>query len=211
MARDRQFTRLFAATLAFAVPLAVPLFLSPAAAQYSAGYKFLQAVKDKDGDAVIEALNEPGSTLINSRDITSGDTALHLVVERRDVTWITFLLQKGANPNIANNKGVTPLVLATQLSFLEGVQALVDGGAKVDIPNSTGETPLIYAVLARDVPLMRILLKAGANPDRSDSSGRSARDYALLDGAKGNLVGEIERNEKPASEREGASTYGPSF
>ena len=206
MARASRIPAFFLSALAGAM-----LVASPAAAQYSDGYKFLEAVKNKNGEEVTDALSKPGSTIVNSRDLTSGQTGLHLVVERRDVLWINFLLQNGANPNIADNRGVTPLVLAAQLGFVDGVQALVSGGAKVDVANATGETPLIAAVLKGDVPLMRVLLKAGADPDRADSSGRSARDYALLDGPNSRLLSEIEKSEKPKSEREGAATYGPSF
>src|SRR5690606_26237705 len=113
-----------------------------------------------------------------------------------DVLWMQFLLAQGANPNIADTKGVTPLVLATQLGFLEGAETLIGKGARVDIPNATGETPLIAAVHRHDIPMLRLLLKSGADPDRADSSGRSARDYAMLEGPSGNLVSEIQKNEK---------------
>jgi len=192
-----------------AVLLGAMIFVSvPASAQmYSDGYKFLKAVKDKDGDTAIKMLDQPGSTIVNARDITSGETGLHIAVARRDATWLSFLLGKGANPNIADKKGVTPLMLATQLGFVEGVDALASRGARIDVANDAGETPLISAVHRRDINMMRILLKAGANPDRTDNSGRSARDYAQLDGAGSVLLGEIERNAKAS----GASqpVYGP--
>ena len=77
---------------------------SPLHAQsQSDGYKFLEAVKKRNGDEVTRFLEEPGSILVNSRDISSGDTALHIVTQRRDPVWLRFLLAKGANPNMANN------------------------------------------------------------------------------------------------------------
>ena len=184
---------------------------TPAAAQlYSDGYKFLEAVEKKDGEEVLSLLNQPGSTLINSRDLTSGETALHIVTKRRDLTWLQFLIGKGANPNVRDRQGVAPVVLATQLGFNEGVQALVDAGARVDEANDAGETPLMYAVHRRDISLMRILLKAGADPDRADNSGRSAREYARISSAPTMLLAEIDRNEKKDDGEEGG-TYGPSF
>jgi ankyrin repeat protein len=183
---------------------------APAAAQmYSDGYKFLKAVKDKDGDVVNDMLGEPGSTIVNSRDITNGETGLHIATARRDLTWLQFLMGRGANPNIADKKGVTPLMLATQLGFVEGVQALAKGGARIDIANIAGETPLISAVHRRDIALMRVLLIAGANPDRTDNSGRSARDYAALDGPNSVLTSEIERNAKGGAADK--PSYGPSL
>lgn len=207
MAIAGRLARLIFPALAGIMLIAAP----PAHAQYSQGYQFLKAVKDKDGSKVLELLSHPGSTLVDSRDITTGESALHIVVQRRDLTWLRFLLGKGANPNIRDNKGVTPLVLAAQIGFLDGVQALIDKGAKVDIPNSTGETPLISAVHRHDIPMMRVLLRAGADPDRADSSGRTARDYAEREGKESQLVEVIDKDALPKNEREGSVTYGPSI
>ena len=86
---------------------------TPVAAQmFSEGYEFLKAVKDRDGDAATEALNQPGTTIVNARDLTTGETALHIVTARRDALWIRFLTQRGANPNIRDKKGVSPLQMA---------------------------------------------------------------------------------------------------
>jgi ankyrin repeat protein len=181
----------------------------PAQAQYSTGYKFLEAVKKKDGQEVTDMLSAPGSTVVNTKDVSSGDTAMHLVVARRDLTWLRFLAAKGANVNVRNNKGETPLQLASNLGFVEGVEALLKLGAKVDEPNSTGETPLIAATHRKDAAMARVLLRAGANPRRNDNSGRSAIDYAELDGRSNPVLAEIENAAKVAAGRAKPQTYGP--
>ncbi|WP_197465464.1 ankyrin repeat domain-containing protein, partial [Erythrobacter sp. HI0063] len=66
--------------------------------------------------------------------------------------------------------------IATQLGYIEGIEALLKAGVRVDQANSSGETPLISAIHRRDTAMIRILLKNGASPDRTDNSGRSARD-----------------------------------
>jgi uncharacterized protein len=197
------------ARIASAIMLALAV---PAAAQFqSDGYKFLEAVKDKDGDAATEMLNEPGSTIVNTRDITSGDTGLHIVVARSDALWIRFLLQRGADPNIRNKKGLTPLQLATSLSFTDGVEALVKGGANVNVGDQTGETPLIAAVHARNVGLVRLLLEKGADPDHNDNSGRSARDYMELMSGNSLLKQEFAAADTKRAEAGTKRNYGPSF
>ena len=188
---------------------------APAAAQnYSPGYKFLEAVDEKDIAEVEKLLGKTGATLINSRDITSGRTGLHIAAARRDIVWLVFLANKGANPNIADNRGVTPLMLASSLGFSEGVDALIKAGARVDEPNEAGETPLISAVHRRDTQMMRVLLEAGADPDRADNSGRSAREYAQLEGSNSRTMQELERSARAdgtPARRDAGEVYGPSF
>ena len=172
---------------------------APAVAQFSESYKFLEAVRKKDGEKVTEALADPAQTVVNTRDVTSGETALHIVTNRRDLTWMQFLIAKGANVNVRDAKGMTPLVSAVNANFPEGVELLVDKGARLNDSNNAGETPLITAVHNRNIAVIRLLLKAGADPDRADNSGRSAKDYARLAG--GNLLAEIEANAKPKGDK----------
>jgi ankyrin repeat protein len=188
-----------------AVAAAVSLS-SPAAAQFTKSYKFLDAVKNKDGQAVTDEIAK--GSIINTQDQTTGQTALHIVVARRDTDWINFLLSKQADPNIADYKGVTPLQLATNLGFIEGMELLIEHGAHVDDADTTGSTPLIEAVHRHNLSMVRMLLKAGANPDKADSSGRSARDYAMLDG-KDTPVGVEIAGAKVQARKASAGTYGP--
>ncbi len=207
MLKSGRFRRAFIPMLAALVALS-----APAQAQFSDGYKFLEAIRKKDGGEVNKYLAEPGTTLVNTKDVTTGDTALHIVTGRRDLTWMSFLVGKGANVNARNVRGVTPLMVASAMGFVEGVELLISYQARVDDPDATGETPLISAVHRKDVTMMRLLLKAGADPDRADNSGRSARDYATLNGRGSNLLQEIETNAKPKTNAgQPRKVYGPSF
>jgi ankyrin repeat protein len=162
--------------------IAAALLGAPAAAQFSDSYTFLKAVRDRDGAKVQEAVDQPSSTLINTRDYSTGEGALHIVVKRRDAAWLAFLLAKGAKPDVKDNDGNTPLAVAAQLGFVEGVQTLLDRGAGANVGNSRGETPLILAVHNRDMATVRYLLAGGANPLQPDRiTGKSARDYAAED------------------------------
>lgn len=195
----------FAILVAFAA-------VSPASAQLqSEGYQFLEAVKDRDGDKATEMLNQPGTQVVNTRDITTGETGLHVVTARRDTLWIRFLLQRGANPNIRSNEGLTPLQLATRLGFIEGVEELLKGGAQVNVSDRQGETPLMAAVHQRNVALVRQLLAEGADPDRNDNSGRSARDYMELMTGNSLLEREFELADAAREGQPAQQQYGPSF
>ncbi len=172
--------RRFAMMIALA---AAALIALPAAAQFSDSYNFLKAVRDADGAKATEAIEKsPGSTIIDTRDYSTGESALHIVVKRRDMTWLGFLISKGAKPDARDAQGNTPLLLAAQNGFVEGANLLILARAAVDAENSRGETALILAVHNRDLAMVRELLSVGANPNRPDRiAGKSARDYAAED------------------------------
>ncbi|MGI8942986.1 MAG: ankyrin repeat domain-containing protein [Qipengyuania sp.] len=183
--------------------------LPATAQQMSEGYQFLKAVRERDGDEATAKLNEPGTVVVNARDFTSGETGLHIVTQRRDLIWVKFLLQRGANPDVADKKGVTPLQIASSLGFVEGVETLVKAGANVDRGNSAGETPLMSAVHRRDTAMVRLLLANGADPDRSDNSGRTARDYALLMNGNGQILEEFRQADEKRKAAQDGRSYGP--
>ncbi len=183
-----------------------------AIAQFSESYKFLDAIRKKDGDVVNDMLSKPSTQIVNTQDITTGETALHIVTARRDLVWMQFMIAKGANVNARNVKGETPLEIAAELGFVEGVDFLISTGARVDETNNTGSTPLIDAVSRRDLEVVRSLLKAGANADRPDNSGRSARDYATLDGKESPILAAINESARSHGGTGGdRKTYGPTF
>lgn len=155
----------------------------PATAQFqSESYKFLQAIRDGKGEDVVNMLGKPGSNVINTRDPSSGETAVHIVVKRGDSTYLRYLLQNGADPNLRDDKGNTPLLIAVTEGETDLIPFLVAGKANPNLGNEAGETPLIRAVQRRDLGEVRALLTAGADPDQTDRiAGKSARDYATQD------------------------------
>jgi uncharacterized protein len=172
------------AALAAVTPVAVQ-------AQFSESYSFLKAIRDRDGQKVTDFLNKPGSgaVIVNTRDSSTGDGALHIVTKRRDTVWLSFLLAKGANPDMRDGGGNTALMLAAQIGYAEGLSLLIDRRAQVDLANSRGETPLMRAVQNRDIATVRTLLAAGANQNKADSSsGLTARQYAERDSRSAAIV-----------------------
>jgi hypothetical protein len=188
--------------LARAAALLLVLLAAPAAAQFSDAYNFLKAVKDREVLAAKQLMDKPGSIVVNTRDRDSGEAALHIVTKRRDTPWMGFLLQNGADPNIRDKEGNTPLILAAQAGFFEGVRLMLAGKASVDLVNARGQSALFKAVEARDVQSVRLLLDEGADPDLPEhQTGQSARDLAAADpraGQVGKMLAEAPRKAKKA-------------
>jgi uncharacterized protein len=180
----------------FPIAIALTALVAPvtAQAQFSDSFNFIKAVKDRDGAKVTEFLNKPGSgaVIINTRDSSTGETALHIVAAGRDSLWLGFLLQRGASPDMRDGRGNTPLMIATQLGWADGIQTLLNRRAGVDVANSSGETPLIRAVQNRDIASVRVLMAGGANPNKPDNAaGLSAKDYAARDPRAAAILKEI--------------------
>nr|WP_047167251.1 ankyrin repeat domain-containing protein [Sphingomonas sp. Y57] len=174
-------------------PILLGLAAVPAAAQFSDSYNFLNAVRQSDGTKATKALEGNGATLVNTRDYSTGETALMITIKRRDLTWSSFLLGKGANPNVRDAQGNAPLHAAALLGFTEGAELLLGRKAQVNMANNSGETPLIIAVQQRNVPMVRLLLTNGADPGIADRiAGKSARDYASEDPRGGAVLKVIE-------------------
>ncbi len=180
-------------------------FAAPAFAQFSDSYNFIKAVRDADGAKAMEFLNKPGAPALNTRDNTTGETALHVVVKRHDETWLNYLLSLGANTELKDRDGNTPLMTAAQLSDSESIRALLQYGARVNTTNSGGETPLIVSVQRRDLPSIRLLIQNGADPKIADHvAGKNARDYASED-PRGSAALKILEDAKPKA----AAVMGP--
>ncbi len=198
------------ALIALAVAISALLIAPPAHAQFSDSYSFLKAVRDRDGTEASKFLNDQSSRVINTRDVSSGETALAIVVQRRDLPWTRFLLARGADPALADRAGTTPLMRATLLGFTEGAEVLLDRGAAVDQTNRRGETALMLAVQSKNAAIVRLLVAKGANPDRTDHvAGLSARDYARRDDRTGALLALLDAKADAAPELRPEATLGP--
>lgn len=86
-------------------------------------------------------------TFINSQIYTNGETCLHEeCISSRRPEFINILLNNGANPNIQNKLGNTPLhyfffYMSNKQSY-ESFKSLIFHGADFSILNSSGDTPL---------------------------------------------------------------------
>jgi ankyrin repeat protein len=104
-----------------------------------------------------------------------------MVARRGDLGWLGLLYQKGANLNLKDRDGNTPLILAAVTRWADGISTLIRLKAQVNAQNRLGETALLKAVQGRDLAMVKLLIEAGANPDIADNSGTSARSVADSD------------------------------
>uniref|UniRef100_A0ABD2XIN3 Uncharacterized protein n=1 Tax=Trichogramma kaykai TaxID=54128 RepID=A0ABD2XIN3_9HYME len=71
------------------------------------------------------------------------------------------LLRKGANPNLTDEKGCTPL------------HVICDGRGDEDVQNDEGNTPLHGAAINNKPKVVKLLLKNGSNPNLANKNGET--------------------------------------
>ncbi|MCJ1425139.1 hypothetical protein MMC29_003027 [Sticta canariensis] len=97
---------------------------------------------------------------INSKD-EDQDTALIHAVTYQNRGVVEVLLEKGADVNLKDSKGFTPLMLAIFADFTEGIEMLLSTkNVKLDTKSDNGWTLLMAAAFAGNYKTARLLLKS---------------------------------------------------
>lgn len=162
---------------------------------------FIHAVERGQEERVRQYLLQ--GARINHRSPDTGETALHLIMGMEP--WhaghdgvVNTLLEAGADANVTDNDGRTPLLNAAWNGRTQAIRLLLSFGAKetLNVCDATEHiTPLHAAVIAcRDfrnpasVDNISLLLAAGADVNRPDSDGwtplHSCACYNLLSPAQ---------------------------
>ena len=117
---------------------------------------------------------------------TKNQTALYAAVLKDREDFVQKLLEKGANPNIADSEGAYPLSEAVVRSGANPqiVKRLLDGGANVNAQEANKATALIYAASNKQISaqtrqeIVKMLLDKGADKSIKDEKGKTALDWA---------------------------------
>jgi ankyrin repeat protein len=83
------------------------------------------------------------------------------------------LVKDGADVNVAESNGTTPLHWAVHHGNVDLVKQLLKAGADVNVANNYGATPISEAAVLGDYALMKVLLDAGADPDSTNPDGQT--------------------------------------
>ncbi|KAJ5633124.1 hypothetical protein N7490_009463 [Penicillium lividum] len=100
------------------------------------------------------------------------------IISRSGRDVVDALLSAGANPNLQNGKGETPLHLMQGSRDLETVSRLVKAGADLEIRNLEGQTALFKNIKSDRIPcdkatFSNAVIKLGARLDTRDNKGRT--------------------------------------
>ena len=102
---------------------------------------------------------------VNEMDSDTKHTALHHADIRGHEASIGVLLSWGAEVDLQNYLGATPLGHACQEGYLTCILTLLKAGASVSLPDNDGLLPIHIAAKRNRVEIVRSFMEFGHSPD----------------------------------------------
>lgn len=107
-----------------------------------------------------------------------GDSILTYSILLRKHAIVASILTKGADPNMPNRLGYTPLGIAIELSDPKSLKLLYENKANLDYVDNYGRTYLMQAARVGFLPAVELLVENGANVNALDQDGFTALSAA---------------------------------
>ncbi|GFE56221.1 ankyrin repeat domain-containing protein [Geobacter sp. AOG1] len=127
-------------------------------------------VKDDLLVAVLMGDRDKIATLVAQKaDVNSryryNSPLLNYAVYKKDLAMANLLLDNKADPNLANDSGISPFFISLMKNDRPMVKLMLDRGANVNATNPSGFSALMYAIAYTDTTTVKELLDRGAQPD----------------------------------------------
>ena len=107
-------------------------------------------------------------------------------IRENNLAQLKALLDGGASANVADSRGMTPLMYAAETGSVEAMRLLIDHGTDVNRQNAFGSTALMWS--AADIAKVRLLLDHGAQVNIAAKSGRTALIVAAFTNPSAEVV-----------------------
>lgn len=108
------------------------------------------------------AVSAPAQTPPNRTDIRAYKGLLSSVI-REELEETRTLLASGANPDLADDNGRTPLMIAAHRGLRDIARALVKGGANVNAKDKQRYDIVTIAAVNNDVAFLKLALQLGGD------------------------------------------------
>lgn len=137
----------------------------------SHGYSFLQRASAFNKPGMVQYLISQGADL-DDKDNFRQTPMLSSALRLENLAFES-LLKAGANPNITNEKNVSPLMDASIDNNIEKMKLLIKYGANVALLDEEGQSALFYAEFSTAYESMALLYSKGANLNIKNNKGEN--------------------------------------
>ncbi|UKS27051.1 ankyrin repeat domain-containing protein [Paenibacillus sp. HWE-109] len=100
--------------------------------------------------------------------------ALFRAAESGDTDTVLQWIQNGADINMRDTLGRTPILAATHGNKVETVKALIEAGADINLQDHKRDNPLLYAGAQGMLEIVQLMIDAGADPAITNRYGGTA-------------------------------------
>lgn len=107
-------------------------------------------------------------------------TPLHWACTKNELASVIVLLDLGANPNLADVDGYTPILTAIQYDSIAIVHYLSEHGGRLDALDNEGHSAIHWSAYFGHERLTEYLLGRGLSALRVDKQGRTPFHWAAL-------------------------------
>jgi ankyrin repeat protein len=104
--------------------------------------------------------------LLDVRD-NNGNTALHCIISATPTSSVKLLLNAGANPEICNNFGYTPVCRAAEMDNIDVAKYLISKKVEINVVDGAAGGPLHLACSSASLRLVKVLIDSGADANKS--------------------------------------------
>ena len=120
--------------------------VSPEATDYRNKTPLIMAAEQGKMDLVEFLVLEAGANVNATALPEQGEvTALRYAIGNDDYQMVRFLINNGAEVNLANSRGWTPIMTAARVGNRDIMELLIENGADIRVRDNDGQTPLRVA------------------------------------------------------------------
>ncbi|XP_047429762.1 ankyrin repeat and EF-hand domain-containing protein 1a [Mugil cephalus] len=136
-------------------------------------YRLLQCVHKEDRVQIEKLVKLGMENLINLTEPQDGTGALHAAVSANNLDLVSFLLSQGADPNIQDKRGCTPIMLAAELGNDAILTLLAENQANLRLLDAQGRGILFYCIYPtkRHTYCLQVALKFEADANNVSAQG----------------------------------------
>uniref|UniRef100_A0A3P8U631 Tetratricopeptide repeat, ankyrin repeat and coiled-coil containing 1a n=1 Tax=Amphiprion percula TaxID=161767 RepID=A0A3P8U631_AMPPE len=135
--------------------------------------------------SMLDLKDEQLAVQMDAHDSLWGETVLSAAAGRGRMEMCGFLLERGAELEIPNRRGMAPLLSTSKHGHTQVAELLLKQGADINVSDKQDRTALMLAASEGHTSTVELLLSKGASLSSADQEGLTALSWACMKGQKG--------------------------